>query len=114
MARKVKFIIGSRASGLAMAQSEGIRQQLACLYPDRKFDIKKLKTKGDEFLDAPLAKIGGRGLFTKELDEALVRRELNLAVHTIKDRPLDMKKGVAIGAITRREDPHDAHRQIYL
>src|SRR3989338_6975633 len=108
MARKIKFIIGSRGSSLALSQAGLIRQQLACLYPDRKFEIKKIKTTGDKLLDAPFSKIGGRGLFTKEIDEALVRGEIDLAVHSIKDLPLDIKKGVAIGAITRREDPHDA------
>ena len=113
---------------LALSQSGLIRQQLACLYPDRKFEIKKIKTTGDKFLDAPLAppfgyaggkalatfqwaglaKIGGRGLFTKEIDEALVKGEIDLAVHSMKDIPLDMRRGIALGAITRREDPHDA------
>lgn len=91
-----------------MSQAEVIRQELSCLYPAKKFQIKKIKTKGDKFLNAPLAKIGGRGLFTKEIDEALVRGKIDLAVHSMKDIPLDMRRGVELAAVTRREDPHDA------
>ncbi|MEK6715031.1 MAG: hydroxymethylbilane synthase, partial [Candidatus Omnitrophota bacterium] len=104
---KTKVLIGSRGSKLALIQSGLVKDILKRAYPDLKIEIKVIKTTGDKILDAPLAKIGGKGLFTKEIEEALLRNEIDLAVHSMKDLPTDMPQGLTIGAITKREDACD-------
>ncbi|MEC4678219.1 MAG: hydroxymethylbilane synthase [Nitrospirota bacterium] len=98
--------IGSRASKLALWQSEWVQTQLK----ERGVasEIQKIITKGDKILDVPLAKIGGKGLFVKEIEEALLREEIDLAVHSMKDMPAEMPEGLQIGPIPLREDPRDA------
>ncbi|VAX32166.1 Porphobilinogen deaminase [hydrothermal vent metagenome] len=98
--------IGSRASKLALWQSEWVQTQLK----ERGVasEIQKIITKGDKILDVPLAKIGGKGLFVKEIEEALLREEIDLAVHSMKDMPAEMPAGLQIGPIPLREDPRDA------
>ncbi|MEW6569595.1 MAG: hydroxymethylbilane synthase [Nitrospirota bacterium] len=103
-----KIIIGTRGSKLALWQAEWVRSELIKLYPDLKIELSKIKTTGDKILDVPLAKIGGKGLFVKEIEEALLRCEIDLAVHSMKDMPTDLPEGLHIAAVCKREDPRDA------
>ena len=100
--------IGTRASKLALWQAEFVAGELQKRYPSVTVALKKMTTKGDKILDAPLAKIGGKGLFTKELEQAMLAGEIDLAVHSLKDMPTEIPEGLIIGAITVRLDPGDA------
>ncbi len=102
-----RFIIGSRSSKLAMAQTQYVRDLLKKNYPALDFEIKTIKTKGDAIVDVALSKIGDKGLFTKELEDALLGREIDLAVHSMKDLPTELTQGLKIAAVTKREDPRD-------
>jgi len=104
---KREIIIGTRESGLAMWQARWVCDRLQELNPDYHFTIKGMKTTGDNILDVALAKIGDKGLFTKELELALERKEIDLAVHSMKDLPTKLPPGLLIGAITHREYPGD-------
>lgn len=99
--------IGSRGSKLALQQTEQVAAQLENHYPALQCEIVKIKTEGDKILDVPLAKIGGKGLFVKELDEALLDGSIDLAVHSMKDVPTELPPDLTIAAITHREDPRD-------
>lgn len=101
-----KVIIGSRGSVLALWQANYIAKRLQeeCNLAS---EIKIIKTKGDKILDVPLAKIGGKGLFTKELEEMLLSGEIDLAVHSLKDVPVEFPQGLKLIAITQREDVRD-------
>ena len=99
--------IGSRGSRLALIQSEWVRDELLRLHPDLRVEIEVIQTKGDKLLDAPLAKIGDKGLFTKELETAMLDGRTDLAVHSAKDMPTDVPRGLAIVAFTAREDVRD-------
>ncbi|MDP1854038.1 MAG: hydroxymethylbilane synthase [Candidatus Omnitrophota bacterium] len=101
------IIIGSRGSKLALAQAELVKNNLKNNYSFLTIEVKVIKTTGDKILDVPLAKIGDKGLFTKELEEALLRSEIDLAVHSMKDLPTDIPKALEIGAITAREEACD-------
>jgi len=103
-----KIIIATRGSKLALWQAEWVKAELQSRYPDLEIELKKIKTTGDKILDVPLAKIGGKGLFVKEIEEALLRMEADLAVHSMKDIPIDLPQGLHIAAICEREDPRDA------
>jgi len=103
-----QLIIASRESPLAMWQAEHIQSRIQALYPKLKINIQGFKTQGDLILDQSLATIGGKGLFIKELEQALVEHKAHLAVHSMKDLPMDMPAGFCIAAITEREDPRDA------
>lgn len=103
-----KIIIGTRGSKLALWQAEWIKSELQKLYPDLEIELNKIKTTGDKILDVPLAKVGGKGLFVKEIEEALLRGDADIAVHSMKDVPTDFPKGLHLAAITKREDPRDA------
>ncbi len=103
-----KFIIATRKSKLALWQSEHIKSLLEERYPKLKVELKEMSTKGDKILDTPLAKIGGKGLFTKELEESMLRGEAHIAVHSLKDVPMEFPDGLVLAAITKREDPRDA------
>jgi hydroxymethylbilane synthase len=105
---KEKLVIGTRKSRLAMWQSEYVRDRLKKEYPDVPVELEKIVTKGDKILDVPLAKIGDKGLFTKELEAALLTGETDLAVHSLKDMPMQLPDGLCIAAVTKREDPGDA------
>lgn len=107
MMRK-KIIIGTRSSKLALWQAEFIQSELEKKYPQLTVELKLMTTKGDKILDAPLAKIGGKGLFTKELEEAMLIGDIDIAVHSLKDMPTALPKGLAITAITKRFDAGDA------
>jgi hydroxymethylbilane synthase len=100
-------IIGSRASALALWQSEHIASRLRQLNPAITVEIITIKTTGDIILDSPLSKIGDKGLFTKELEHALLKGEIDLAVHSLKDVPTQLNPGLILGAVTEREDIRD-------
>lgn len=106
MARK-EIIVGSRGSRLALIQSELVISELKKHYPQIDFKIKKIKTIGDKILDKTLNKIGGKGLFVKEIETALLKGEIDMAVHSMKDVPSEFPKGLQISAITKRKDVRD-------
>lgn len=99
--------IGTRDSLLALWQAEWVKAQLTQIYPEHEFQLVSMKTKGDKILDVPLAKIGDKGLFTKELENGLLRGEIDFAVHSLKDLPTILPEGLSIGAICEREEPRD-------
>ncbi len=103
-----RIVIASRASVLAMWQAEYVRDRLRAFYGTCDVQILAMSTRGDQILDRSLAKIGGKGLFVKELENALERGEADIAVHSMKDVPMVMPEGFVIGAVTEREDPRDA------
>jgi hydroxymethylbilane synthase len=100
--------IASRESALAMWQAEHIRDRLAALHPGCRVTILGMTTRGDQILDVALAKIGGKGLFVKELEVALETGRADLAVHSMKDVPMELPPGFELAAIGEREDPRDA------
>ena len=100
--------IGTRGSLLAMWQTNFVAEQIRKFFPDATIEIVKISTKGDRVLDSPLSKIGGKGLFTKEIEHALLNHEVDLAVHSLKDLPTKIPAGLNLGAVTTREDPRDA------
>lgn len=102
------LIIGSRGSDLALWQSNFIKQKLEVLYPDMDITIKIIKTTGDKILDSPLSLIGGKGVFTIELERALLENQIDIAVHSLKDLPTELDKGLIIAAIPERADVRDA------
>jgi len=99
--------IGTRGSQLALFQANWVKDQLIHAHPHLKVSLIKIKTTGDKIQDAPLAKIGGKGLFVKEIEEALLQQRIDLAVHSIKDVPTQFPEGLYLSVITRREDPRD-------
>lgn len=101
-----KLIIGTRGSALALWQAEHIKQRL-WLEHGLESELKIIKTKGDKILDVPLAKIGGKGLFTKELEEMLLSGAIDLAVHSLKDVPVELERGLELSAITKRASFQD-------
>ena len=103
-----KLVIASRESALAMWQAEHIQSRLRALYPSCEVSILGLTTQGDRILDKTLSKIGGKGLFVKELEQALSDGRADLAVHSIKDVPMVLPEGFALAAICERESPFDA------
>ncbi len=103
-----KLIIATRKSKLALWQSEYIKAELNKHYPDMEVELKTFSTRADKILDVPLAKIGGKGLFTKELEIALASKEADIAVHSLKDVPVNFEEGFALAAVTKRFDSRDA------
>ncbi|ATD64447.1 hydroxymethylbilane synthase [Neisseria weixii] len=103
-----KLVIASRESRLALWQAEHIQGRLKTLYPDCDVQILGMTTRGDQILDKTLSKIGGKGLFIKELEQALQDGRADLAVHSIKDVPMDLPEGFALAAIGERANPFDA------
>ncbi|HEV3051468.1 MAG TPA: hydroxymethylbilane synthase, partial [Longimicrobium sp.] len=99
--------IASRGSELALWQSRAVQAALTAADPGLEVEIDVIKTTGDVIQDVPLAKIGDKGLFTKELDTALLSGAADLAVHSLKDVPTRLPEGLALAAVTRREDPRD-------
>jgi hydroxymethylbilane synthase len=97
--------IGTRKSKLALWQANFVKEELE--KKGHSVELVLITTSGDKILDAPLAKIGGKGLFVKEIEEALLRKEIDLAVHSLKDVPMELPKGLTLGAITERESPFD-------
>ena len=100
--------LGTRGSALALWQANWTKHELETRWPGLTVDLIPIKTTGDKILDVPLAKIGGKGLFTKEIDEALLDRRIDVAVHSMKDVPFQLPDGIEFGAIPEREDPRDA------
>ncbi len=99
--------IGSRGSMLALAQSNWVKQQLLQRDTGLEVDVTIIKTSGDQVVDRPIPNVGGKGVFTKEIEDALLRNEIDLAVHSMKDLPTEMPAGLAIIAVPRREDARD-------
>ncbi len=103
-----RIVIASRESRLAMWQAQHIQRRLQALYPDAVVDILGMTTRGDQILDRPLSQIGGKGLFIKELEVAMQEGRADLAVHSLKDVPMEMPDGYALAAVAARENPCDA------
>ncbi len=104
----VKIRLGTRASALAVAQSEWVAATLRALSPRLDVELVRIRTSGDRILDRSLAEIGGKGLFVKEIEEALLEDRIDFAVHSMKDVPVALAAGLAIVAVPKREDPRDA------
>ena len=100
--------IATRQSPLALWQANYVKDRLQPLYPDLTIELVPMVTKGDVILDSPLAKIGGKGLFVKELENALLTQEADIAVHSMKDVPMQFPEGLGLAVICQREDPRDA------
>lgn len=99
--------IGTRGSQLALWQAEWVKSALKAHHPDLDVEIVVIKTRGDKILDVPLAKVGGKGLFVKEIEEALLDGRIDMAVHSMKDMPAEIPHGLRIGPVPKREDPRD-------
>ena len=105
---KKKLIIGTRGSMLALWQANWVKSELEKRYPGMVVELEKIKTTGDKITDVPLAMVGGKGLFVKEIEEALLEKRVHLAVHSMKDVPTFFPEGLALRCITKREDARDA------
>ena len=102
-----KIVIGSRGSQLALWQANWVKSELERLHSNADIDIRIIATSGDKIQDVPLSKIGGKGLFVKEIEEALLANEIDLAVHSMKDVPMELPTELGISVITKRENPLD-------
>ncbi len=100
--------LASRKSQLALVQTHWVQAEFQKLFPDKTFEVVTMTTQGDNILDVALAKIGDKGLFTKELELSMLRQDTDFAVHSLKDLPTHLPEGLMLGAITEREDPADA------
>ncbi len=100
--------IGTRASALALWQAEWVKAELEKKYPGMTVSLTRIKTTGDKILDVPLAQVGGKGLFVKEIEEAMLANKIDIAVHSMKDVPTLFPDGLHLSCITRREDARDA------
>lgn len=100
--------IGSRKSQLALVQTHWVQEQLQQRFADRKFEVHTMSTQGDKILDVALAKIGDKGLFTKELEVGMINGDIDFAVHSLKDLPTRLPEGLILGCVTERENPADA------
>ena len=103
-----KIIVGSRRSKLALTQTKWFIEELKASGAPFEFEIKEIVTKGDKILDVQLSKVGGKGLFVKEIEQALFDKEIDFAVHSMKDMPSVLPEGLVIGCVPPREDPRDA------
>ncbi len=99
--------IGTRGSRLALAQSEWVRERVEKRHAGVKVELVRIKTRGDKILDSPLSLVGGKGLFVKEIEEALIREEVDAAVHSMKDVPTELPQGLGLRVFPEREDPRD-------
>ncbi len=102
-----KIIVGSRRSKLALTQTNWVINQLKAIDPSYEFEVKEIVTKGDRILDVTLSKVGGKGLFVKEIEQAMLDKEIDMAVHSMKDMPAVLPEGLVIGCIPGREDHRD-------
>ncbi|GAB4531855.1 MAG: hydroxymethylbilane synthase [Pleurocapsa sp.] len=100
--------IGTRKSQLALVQTYWVKGELEKHFPDITFEVEKMSTQGDKILDVPLAKIGDKGLFTKELEVGMLNKQTDFAVHSLKDLPTNLPEGLMLGCVTKRVDPADA------
>ncbi len=107
-ANPTELRIATRSSQLALWQAEHVAARLEALHPQLKVSLLEMKTRGDKFLDAPLAKVGGKGLFVKELETGLLDGRADLAVHSLKDVPAELPAGLELALVMEREDPRDA------
>jgi hydroxymethylbilane synthase len=105
---KTRWVLGTRGSKLALRQTEIVIGRLQALYPDYQFTAEIIKTTGDTIWDKPLHLIGGKGLFVKEIEEALLAGRIDMAVHSVKDMPVELPEGLLLGAVLERENPRDA------
>jgi hydroxymethylbilane synthase len=105
--KRTRIRIGTRGSRLALWQAEHVAGRLRDAHPDLEVAIETIRTTGDRILDAPLARIGGKGLFTKEIEEALLDGRVDVAVHSLKDLPTTLPEGLGLGAVLSRHDPSD-------
>ncbi|MEI5905655.1 hydroxymethylbilane synthase [Bacillus spongiae] len=103
-----KIVVGSRRSKLALTQTKWVIEQLKNLGGPFEFEIKEIVTKGDRILDVTLSKVGGKGLFVKEIEQAMIDKDIDMAVHSMKDMPAELPTGLTIGCIPPREDHRDA------
>ena len=103
-----KLRIATRKSPLALWQAEYVKHQLTLHHPELQVELVAMSTRGDKLLDAPLAKVGGKGLFVKELEVAMLEGRADIAVHSMKDVPMEFPEGLALSVICQREDPTDA------
>jgi len=103
-----RLVIATRGSALALWQAEHVKARLAAVAPDVAVEFNVIKTSGDQILDVPLAKVGGKGLFVKEIEQALLDHEADLAVHSMKDVPAELAPGLVLAAVSSREIPWDA------
>jgi hydroxymethylbilane synthase len=103
-----RLVIATRESKLALWQSEFIKAELERIHPGLEVVLNPMTSKGDQIIDTPLAKIGGKGLFTKELEDSMLKGESHIAVHSLKDVPMEFPKGLKLCAVTKREDVRDA------
>ncbi|TDK68231.1 hydroxymethylbilane synthase [Sapientia aquatica] len=103
-----KLIIATRESRLAMWQAQHVQARLQSLYPDCVIELLGMTTRGDQILDRTLSKVGGKGLFVKELETAMLDGRADMAVHSLKDMPMDVPEGLQLTAVLEREDPRDA------
>ena len=103
-----KIVIGSRGSQLALWQANWVKSELEQMNDDVEVSIRIIKTSGDKIQDVPLAKIGGKGLFVKEIEEALLAKEVDIAVHSMKDVPMKLPRELQMAVVTERENPLDA------
>jgi len=108
MQERSTLVLGTRGSKLAVHQSEWVQARIRELVPHVTVTLQRIQTSGDKILDVPLAKIGGKGLFVKEIEEALLSGEIDLAVHSMKDVPTELPPGLDLLCIPSREDPRDA------
>lgn len=104
---KTDITIGTRGSELALWQAKWVKSAILRHFPELSVNLEIIKTKGDKILDVPLAKVGGKGLFVKEIEEALLNGRIDLAVHSMKDMPAEIPDGLCIGAVPEREIPND-------
>ncbi|MGE5702962.1 MAG: hydroxymethylbilane synthase [Clostridia bacterium] len=102
-----KWNVGSRKSMLALTQTNWVIDQLKQLHPGSSFTVHEIVTKGDRIVDVTLSKVGGKGLFVKEIEQSLFEKETDMAVHSLKDMPSELPEGLVIGAIPKRVDPRD-------
>lgn len=105
---RTSLVIGTRGSQLAIWQAEWVQARLQEIAPHLSIRLERIQTSGDKILDVPLAKIGGKALFVKEIEEALLRKDIDLAVHSMKDVPSVLPEGLAIHCVPKRGDPRDA------
>lgn len=104
-----KIIVGSRRSNLALTQTNWFIDQMKAAGAPFEFEVKEIVTKGDKILDVMLSKVGGKGLFVKEIEQALVNKEIDFAVHSMKDMPAVLQEGLTVGCVPEREDARDAY-----
>lgn len=108
-----RLVIATRGSRLALWQANHIKDRLEAAYPGLAVELNVIKTKGDIILDVPLAKVGGKGLFVKEIEEALLSGAADIAVHSMKDVPMELPEGLVLGVVPEREDPTDLFLSVH-